>query len=299
MRILPTSAVPHCPFGWCLLAAALATPVAAQTPAAPVVRDVRGTVSGAGDEKVRVTLWHNDTQSGLVDAAAEAFAAADGSFAFRAVPWFEKQQWGFHSFLVLARTEKRIGVLTVRGDTVDSGNLRIDLGEASEVHGVVRSKETGLPLADVQVWARILGNPTKPGLVWLVVPLPLWTAVTDAEGRFLLKGLPKVTPLHLMAGNLEYARTPIQVDDPSKPVEAVLPLGGKVRGMVRMPDGKPAVRVRVRTTSNGAGYGETLTGDDGAFCLSALEAGVYKVWAEAPDLTVIAVVGLDVAAGAV
>jgi hypothetical protein len=301
MRPLQTLAVPQLRSGSFLLALALATEVAAQAPAAPVLRDVRGMVSGAKEEneKVRVTLWHNDLLRGSVDAAAEAFAAADGAFTLAGVPWFEKQQWGSHSFIVIARTEKRVGALTVRGDEVDPGSLRIDLGETSEVRGVVLGKETGQPLADVSVWARILGNPSKPGNVWLAAPLPLWTAVTDAEGRFLLKGLPKLAPLYLMAGNLEYARTSIQVDDPTKPVEVVLPLGGKVRGIVSMPDGKPAARVRVRATSSRAGYGETMTADDGTFCLSALEVGVYKVWAEAPDLTVIAVLDLDVAAGAV
>ncbi len=300
MSILPASRVPPACFGACLLALGLAASVAAQTSTAPIVRDVRGTVRGAGDEKVRVTLWHNDMVRGSLDPVAEGFAAADGSFEFRAVAWFEKQQWGSHKFVVVGRTSKRVGVLEIRGDEAAVDQLRVELLDAIDLHGVLRAKDTGKPIAGAWVWPFILGWRQQGGAaVWLTAPLLPWRATTDAEGRFTLKGLPPIGPMKLLAASDEFARTNIDVDDLQKLVEAELPLGGRVRGTVTMPDGKPAARVLVRTTSSGAGYGETMTSDDGTFCLSALEAGVYKVWAEVDDLTVVAVVDLDVAAGAV
>lgn len=272
--------------------------LSAQQPGSPV-RDVRGTVHGAAaGEAVRVTLLHNDLHVSSVDAAGETIAAADGSFTFRAVPWFEKQQWGHHSFFVVARSKQHVGVQELRGDAADPARVRIDLTPPRQVRGVLRGAD-GKPAAGVEVWARILGDAQQPLRIWFAAPPPMWCAVTRDDGSFVIDGLPAITRLHMLTRSADYARTEIAIDDPGKPVAATLEPAGKVLGTVLLPDGTPAARVRVVTTGDGAQHGWTLTADDGTFCLGGLAVGKYKVWAEAPDLTVLAVTGLDVVAGGV
>lgn len=277
---------------------AFAAMLPAQQPASPV-RDVRGTVQGAAaGESVRVTLLQNDLHVSSVDAAGETIAAADGSFTFRAVPWFEKQQWGQHSFFVVARSKQHVGVQELRGDEADPTRVRIDLTPPRQVRGVLRGTD-GKPAAGVEVWARILGDAQQPLRIWFAAPPPMWSAITRADGSFVIDGLPAITRLHMLTRSADFARTEIAVDDLAKAVEATLEPAGKVLGTVLLPDGSPAARVRVVTTGDGAQHGWTLTADDGTFCLAGLAAGTYKVWAEAPDLTVLAVTGLEVGAGRV
>jgi hypothetical protein len=288
MRPLPSSFV---------LVFALAAGVAAQEAPKKLARDVVGTVTGAGKEKVRITIWLDDMQRGTLDPSAEGFAADDGSFTLRAVPWFEKQQWGNRSFLVVARSASKVGVAALRGDDARADQVKIELAEPVELRGVVRNKETGLPVANVGVWANNFGDWQRGKHVFVTQPLPAWSATSDAEGKFVLKGLPRIAPLALTAMSDEYARTRVEGVDPEKPVDIDLPLGGRIRGTVLLPDGKPAARVRVRTAGHGTGYGDTISADDGTFCLGGLAADVYKVWAEVDDLTVIAVLDLRVNAG--
>ena len=281
-----------------MLVLALGGAIPAQEVRSPM-REVRGVVHGAAaGESVRVTLLHNDLRVSAVDAAGETIAAADGAFTFRAVPWFEKQQWGSHSFVVIARSKQHVGVQVLRGDDADPTTVRIELAPPRAVRGVLRGAD-GTPAAGVEVWARILGDAQQPFRVWLSAPLPAWSAITRADGSFVIDGLPAITRLHLLTRSDDHARTEIALDDLTKPVAATLQAAGKVRGMVVLPDGKPAARVRVVTTGEGAQYGWTLTADDGTFCLAGLAAGTYKVWAEAPNLTVVAVTGLEVVAGRV
>jgi hypothetical protein len=56
-------------------------------------------------------------------------------------------------------------------------------------------------------------------------------------------------------------------------------------------------RAPAQPPTSGPGYGDTISRDDGTFCLGGLAEDVYKVWAEANDLTVIAVLDLRVGPG--
>jgi len=284
--------------GAALLAAAFATVLSAQSER--VVRELRGAVHGVGDARVRVTVLHNDMARSTVEPLAEGLAAADGTFVFRDVPWFTRQTWGMNTVVVVARAARRVGVLEVRGDEAAIDRLQVNLGDAIDLHGLVRSRVSGKPIADACIWPAIFGaNPQGRSAVWVTAPMLPWRATTDAEGRFTLKDLPPLGPMQLIADGNEHARSWVVIDDLRQPVEVELEIGGRIRGTVLLPDGRPAVRALVRTAGSGAGYGHATTDDDGRFCLTSLSADVYKVWAEVPDLTVIAVHGLAITPGAI
>ncbi|HZN37812.1 MAG TPA: carboxypeptidase-like regulatory domain-containing protein [Planctomycetota bacterium] len=268
---------------------------AAATQGLPAIRrDLRGTVDGTSGARVRVTVWHNDMDGHSMEPIAEGFAAADGTFEFRDVAWLQRQQWGSNLVVVVARCERRVGLLEIRGDGVAIDRLRVTLLDTVDLHGMLRNQDGGAPIANAWVRPAFFGQGKNGAAVTITEPLLPWHAVTDADGRFTLKGVPAMPPLRLLAGHDDFGREWIDVPDLAKPIDAGLELGGKVSGVVLLPDGKPAARALVETAGQGMGYGRTTTDDHGRFCLKGLRADVYKVWAEAPDLTVIAVLGLEV-----
>lgn len=128
-----------------LVAFLLATAIPAQAgdakPAVPT-RDVCGAVEGAGGARVRVTLWHNDMRKGAVDPVAESIAGDDGAFALRSVPWFERQEWGRHSFVLVARAERKVAAVTIRGVDAATDAIPLQLDGVLDVAGSLTSQDT-------------------------------------------------------------------------------------------------------------------------------------------------------------
>jgi len=279
---------------WLLRAAVLLTlstvALAQQRPTA----DVRGQLLDSGGERFRVTLWHDDMARGSLDALAETIADEDGAFVFEGVRWFARGDWGRNKVVLIARGKHRVGLYELRRGKAPIDALQIRLFDTVDVRGTLRDAVSGQPVPNARIWPAILAAQNE---VWLTEPLLSWRAETDEQGAFVIRGLPKGVAIKMLAGGRDHARTWIEVPDTSAPVDASLPRGGRIAGKVLLPDGKPAGRVRVITTANGAGYGKTTTDDDGAFELQSLEEGVYKVWAVAADLTVICVQNVDVTAG--
>lgn len=271
-------------------------PTAASAPA-HATADLRGTVADAAPGRVRVTVWHDDMWKHAVEPIAEGFAAADGTFTFAAVPWFRGHDWGLHAAVVVARQPGRVAVRTLRGDDAPIAAITLPLQPTIELRGTLRCADTGAPLANAWIWPALFATADQPYAVWLTSPLLPWHATTDADGHFVLRELPPMASLKLLAGGREHARTWVDVTDMQKPIEAALPRGGRITGSVQMPDGKPAVRVPVMACGNGIGYGHAQTDENGRFELTSLAPDVYKVFASADELTTIAVINLQVDAG--
>jgi hypothetical protein len=269
------------------------------TPTAALTATLTGRVDSPGTGPIRVTLWHNNMRKHSSDAIAEGFAAADGSFTLRDVPWLRRQQWGSHTMVLVGRQAGHTGLLELRNDEAPIGALRLQLAPCIELRGRLRAADTGKPIADAWIWPAIFSrSDTARAAAWITEPLLPWYARTDADGRFTLRELPPLLPMSLRAGHRDFAADWVEVEAADAPIEAELRPGGRVHGVVRMPDGSPAVRVLVAAAAVGAGYGHSRTDERGRFEIASLPAETYKVWAEAEDLTVIAVCGLDVRAGA-
>ncbi len=288
-------------FSSLLVAATLLVMTAvAQQDLPPTVRNLSGMVQGGNGDRIRVTVWRNDMQRGTVDHLCEGLTDAEGRFAFREVPWLNRYAWGMNTVIVVARAGKRVGILEVRGEQAPIDRLQLSLGDAIDLTGVLRNEVDGKPVADAWVWPSIFARQQDGRAVaWVTAPLLPWHTTTDAQGRFTLKGLPPLASFHLLAGSDAFACQSIEVSDPSRPVEATLVPGGRIRGVVVLPDGNPAKCLRVRASGRGMGFGTTTTDDAGRFELTALAADIYKVWAEAEDLTVIACAGLVIEPGTV
>lgn len=279
----------------CGIAAAQSTPTAS-----PLARqktcDLGGAVAGDRDERVVVTAWHDNSERTSMEMMCEVFANGDGVFQFRGLPWFAGQQWGRNRVIVVARSKSRVGLVQVRGDTADTDNLYIAMADKVDLRGRLLDRDSRKPIANGWIWPSIFNTRKE---VWVTEPLLPWLTQTDKEGRFVLRSLPKGISIKALAGGYDHARTWVEIEDTSKPIDIKLPLGGRITGRVLMPDGKPAQRVQVETTSNNGGRGHTRTDDNGKFELSALGAGTFKVWAESRDLTVVAATNLHVRPGEV
>lgn len=259
--------------------------------------DLRGTVADTTPGRVRVTVWHDDMHKHAVEPIAEGFATEDGTFTFSSVPWFRGHAWGSHAVVVVARQPGRVAVRTLRGDDAPIASIALSLQPTVELRGTLRCADTGKPLANAWIWPSIFATTNQPYAVWLTSPLLPWHATTDAEGHFVLRDLPPMASMKLLAGGRDHARTWVDVADRQKPVEAALPRGGRITGSVRLPDGSPAVRVPVMACGDGIGYGHAQTDEHGRFELTSLAPDAYKVFATADALTTIAVTHLQVGAG--
>ncbi|MCR9245224.1 MAG: carboxypeptidase-like regulatory domain-containing protein [bacterium] len=269
---------------------------AAPQDGARITRDIRGTLAGLPEKgRARVTLWHNDMRRNLVTPLQECLAAADGKFELKAVPWFEKQTWGNNLVLLIARAGDRIAVRQLRGDRVDLQAIDLELVKGVVARGVIRDRETGDPVAGAAVWPAHFGPSRQPELS-ITAPLPLWSTRTDRDGRFVLRNLPPILPLNLKAGGGAYELTWVGAEGHDD-IVGELARAGRIRGVVRQPNGEPAKYTVVLAT--GDGYGRAVTDGDGRFEVGGLPPGTYKLFAESPDFTVIARLGLDVAAGEV
>lgn len=262
--------------------------------AEPLTRDVLGAVGGARGERVRVTLWHNDMDRVTMNMMAETFAKADGVFAFAAVPWFAGQQWGQHKMILVARSRTRVGLVEVRGEFANTNNVHIGLHKKVDLRGQLVDRSNREPIANGWIWPTIFKTAPQ---VWATEPLLPWHAKTDAQGRFVIRGLPEGIKIQALAGGNDHARTWVDIENSTEPVRFEIPRGGCIRGRVWRPDGNPAARVQVETTSAEGGRGHGRTNDQGEYELRSLAEGTYKVWAEAPDLTCVAATQLQVQPG--
>lgn len=253
-----------------------------------------GAVGAHRGESVRVTVWHDDGRRVSMKMMAEGFAGRDGTFDFEGLPWFAKNDWGSRKIVVVARSKTRVGLTVVRNAGQDTSNLHVPMKRKVDVRGVLTDAKTGRPVQNGWIWPSIFQQYPE---VWVTEPLLPWRAETDAQGRFVLRGMPEGVSVKALAGGRDHARTWVDLGDAVDHHRFALQPGGRIEGLVRMPDGSPAVRVQVETTNSGAGRGHTRTDDQGRFTLTSLGGGEYKVWAEVPDLTVVAALGIQVRPG--
>ena len=274
--------------------------LAASLPAQSPTRTVQGKLADHRGARFQVTLWHDDMDRHSLDAIGETISDAEGRFCIVDAPWPDDASWGSHKIVLVARAKGRIALLELRGSKAAREPLQVTVHDTVEVTGRMFDAQTGQPVQTGWIWPSILRTPDE---VWLTRPLGFWRAQTDERGAFVIKGLPKGASVKFLAGGRDHARTWVPADAtdiriPSdRPLDVEVPRGGRIHGRVLRPDGKPAARALVVTTSRGVGYGQTWSDDDGHFELSALMPGEYKVWAEVPDLTVVCVQGVRIRAG--
>jgi hypothetical protein len=191
--------------------------------------------------------------------------------------------------------------------TVD--NADIALKEGIVITGIVIDKGTGLPMARSAVSALIPRNPPAAPPVGKPEELsvsendviPISGMVVDDEGRFRLVAVPGYVILKVVMLDERNSRNVtvneerikrLYIDADSKPEDIRFEISPAVtvRGVVYLPDGKPAARVIFRT----GGFSEVITNQRGEFTLSGLSAGrTFTITAEQRELGLEASVTVD------
>ena len=166
------------------------------------------------------------------------------------------------------------------------------LGPNQTLRGVVFGSD-GRPLggALVAVDPLVIENgekrepPFRPGPGGLMQRRLARTGVTDADGRFELRGLTQEAH-GLLCTAAGHKPTQVYVGEAGNPeasCEVRMTLGGRVRGLVRDADGEPAVGAWVAVEPLGVAFGSTQrlqVGDDGRFDANHLAGGLVRFRAQ-------------------
>lgn len=186
--------------------------------------------------------------------------------------------WMLQPTLDAHHADMRMGLELTAGETLA---LDVEVMRGATVRGEVVD-ETGAPMADVEV-------ATASAMPWMGGS-DSRSARTDAEGRFVLAGLPPGTVeieaeregwLDASTGELELAD-----GETRSGVRLVLDSGFSIDGVVLLPGGDPVrgARVRVERLVSGGWGGPRLTrmgsatsGSDGRFSVTGLGEGNYTV----------------------
>lgn len=275
----------------------------AQQPGAPAAATakVSGTCTGfdvAEKTPVRVSLWLHDYETEGAQLVADTRADAAGAFTFADVPWPKGHAWGRSFYVLVARQKDRVALVELRRDDAAAHPLAVELRKASSVRGTV-TDDAGRPLAGARVHLAGMMRPAKAGLpigLWIFAePMPPWVTHCGTDGSFVLDGLPPDWTYMLDASHAGRVRTR-QNQPAEEPFLFALEPAAALRGKVSLESGGPAARVRVCAQSVGSStytFATARTDENGAYTLEGLPGGTYNVWAEAEDLTVVALAGMQ------
>ncbi|MCI0456964.1 MAG: sigma-70 family RNA polymerase sigma factor [Gemmataceae bacterium] len=226
-------------------------------------------------------------------ALVEGKTGADGRFRLTA-PQAVDRYWTLY---VLARARGHgLGSRRIEEDK-DSQEVAIDLAREEPLR--VRLVDLqGQPAAGVKAQVlTVVGADSSKNRLWarLREPTvkPYWPepAVTDAEGRFTLRGLGSVTEVVLQAGGDRYALHELSVTKPRGEVTLALTPARTLEGTVTFADtGKPVLNARLRIASQPARYDlnpsysmEARTDDKGRFRVVPHSGGFFELAAYPPE----------------
>ena len=286
---------------WSSLAIALACLVQEPPPPAPPTQDIAGTVQGVvAGETVRVTIWQYDMHRDAAEPIADGRADANGAFAFKGVPWMRDHDWGFHSMLVIAKAgERAIGLRELRGDAADCKRVAVELTPTIAMTGSVRTAN-GTPIANAAIEPYYFLFGTGDANAVLLGPNLTWHTRSDPKGQFVVRGVPKGVRMHLRVRHPDFAEATLFGVDAAARCDVDLRPGGVLTGTVRLPDGKPAVRAVVSVQGHAPGaylFKQVSTDDAGCYRVASLPEGMFNVWAESDEYTVVALHAVRVAVG--
>ncbi|MCB9886935.1 MAG: carboxypeptidase regulatory-like domain-containing protein [Planctomycetes bacterium] len=282
-----------------LLSLLPAAPLAGQQPDAPPKATITGTCTGldqAVDSPARVSLWLHDYRSEGAQLVADTRADVGGTFTFPEVPWLHGHDWGYSFYVLVARQGDRVALLQLRKDDAAAQPLQLALGKGVAVHGTVKDA-AGHALSGARVHlagvTREIAGEQFGERVFFAEPMPPWLATSTGDGSFTLAGLPPGWNYELRCEHPGHVRARLeQPHDESFDFE--LPRAATLHGKVMLETGGPAARVKVCAQSVGGStytFATARTDENGRYALDTLPEGYYNIWAQAENLTVVALAG--------
>jgi len=220
--------------------------------------------------------------------AAEQRSGPKGRFRFTGIKRDADRTAGIYGVVALA-PEWGAGFQIIMPRRKEGGRdpdpLLVTLAPPRVVAGIVRNAKAQ-PMGGVRVSILRLTRYDRAARRYAAGFLPsgLFSAVTDAEGRFAIRGIPAVRDVgvYATASREKYAteQLSIQLTRQHGPLEIVMHRAGGLTGMVRHEDGRPGAGLRMvaqgRTTGR-THTGRTATDENGRFEMTDLKPGVYTV----------------------
>jgi protocatechuate 3,4-dioxygenase beta subunit len=295
---------------YCALAAAISISASAENTLAAKGKVVDTAGNPVAGVKVYAALtWYAEVGSDVFSAVkGGAVSGADGSFQLKSLPR-PKSSMGY--YLIAFEPDEYLGWAGGEGDLradvwwqgpEPADGYRIVVSKPGVREGRITDKDgKGIPGASVEPRGLSLKNAEGRGesvsMKYLSSVVKLNPAVTDADGRYRLTGIPeaaKVSPSVLMRGYTEVLFGDWDSDT------LILSPGGSISGRLVDARGAPMPNewVSARSADSG-GYAEIRTGTDGSFIIDGLPPGNYGLRAELRNGLRKGVTGVIVTAGKV
>lgn len=258
------------------------TPRLQQTPGK--THTISGTCAGADAGKgspARVSLWWHDYRKETAELLRDVRARPDGSFTFPDVPWPTDFDWGFGFFAVHATQGDRVGFAQLRGVTPANATCNLGLLQADALTGRVLAGD-GKPVAGAEVRVLAVGD------AFFAETPPPWVTRSAADGSFAIRGIAPGWKCAVTVLADRFARARIDAGADAEFVFTLAP-GATLAGKVVDRSGKPQVRMRVCAQGvRKSAWVTARTDDQGGYALPGLPDDLYNVWADADELTCIA-----------
>ncbi|MHC4117728.1 MAG: M56 family metallopeptidase [Planctomycetota bacterium] len=253
-------------------------------------------------------------QGDTVAPVAESITSKSmGQFKLGPIPALTEEDYGRRRYLVLAEALGHGPAWRqVHRDAQGIIPMKLRAHESAHVSGVVVTTDSK-PVAGAKVWVRAIIPPeatedpkSRTNDLYLRAPLERWSATTKSDGSFRITDVADRARIQLSVSHPDFAGSIVHVKPGKDSVIEVQAAATVIGRVLYGKTGRPAAGVKVQAqgvdhVSVPGGFmnswAETLTDDQGRYKLESLPGGRYNIWAQAQDLTVVALDSFKVEAG--
>jgi len=252
----------------------------------------------------QVLFFCRDHRLGSMIQVAQSKTDSEGRFTLGPITPLSEEDWGRTRYFIFVPADGHGPVWkTVDLDKPNKEPLELTAYNSAVVSGSIITEDSE-PVAGARVWVRGIISPeatedpaSRANDLYTIAALPGWSATTKQDGSFRIAGVPDGARIQLFISHRDFAECFVHVKPGADTKIKVQPAASIAGRVLYGKSGKPAAGVIVRAQGVESvpipgGYivpgAQTTTDKQGRYRLESLFGTKYNIWAEAENLTVVA-----------